>query len=157
MNEALRGVKLLESVSEIGILSFLVELIRFNPRSGELPTDEGIEEIDNPLVLLEVLIFTFDCTLVLLQSVLSPCFISVRDCRFGPRQGETGTVTARFDTFGIPICPAFHLLVVNDRVGRALKRVDTPIEASSLLSFDLDWFTPVVIECLILFPVVFSW
>jgi len=104
-------------------------------------------DIDNPLVLLEVFIFSFD--FILLQSVLSPFFISVRDCRFGPRQGETGTVTARFDTFRIPICPACHLVVADDGAGRALKRVDIPIEASSLLGFDLDGLTPIVIECLV--------
>jgi len=41
LNKVFLGVKIVSSVSVIGILSFWVELIRFNPKSGELLTDEG--------------------------------------------------------------------------------------------------------------------
>ena len=102
------------SIFGSGIITFslLVELMRSNPSRGESCTDDGdiamlLDDDENPLNLAEVFFLVLEFELS--SCVLSRRSVTIRVCRLGPRQGETGIVTALFDTFGIPSCPAFHL------------------------------------------------
>lgn len=86
-------------------------------------TDEGDRDLCFCEELFEGCIFKIVCRLLSSLLILFDTSENLVDCFFGPRQGDTGTVTARFDTFGTPICPAWYLLLAEDGIGRALKRL----------------------------------
>ena len=118
-------------------------------------TDEGDRDLCFSEELFEGCIFKIVCRLLSSLLILFDTSENLVDCFFGPRQGDTGTVTARFDTFGTPTCPAWYLLLAEDGIGRALNWVETPIVSICLLRIKVAEIITLVEElCSPLFPLL---